>query len=414
MIPTSSPSHAGNNQEQLSVDEALSRILATVEAVTDEETVSISAGRGRVVAKAVTAPIQVPGHDNSAMDGYALIGSDSALAANSGLQLIGRSMAGQPFVGTVNPGQCVRIMTGAVIPAGADTVVMQEHTRVDGEQILFAQPFNTGDNLRRAGEDLQTGQQIFPAGHLLQAVDIGLLASLGLTDITVLRKVRVAFFSNGDELVAGGKPLFAGQIYDSNRQTLAALLQQPYVEPLDMGLVPDQAGILRSTFLQACDWADLIITSGGVSVGEADFVKQVFAELGKIDFWRIAVKPGRPLAFGKAGKAWFFGLPGNPVSSYVTFDLFAAPALAKLAGTTPTPPLQLRARLAHAINKRPGRREYQRGKFTQLADHTLEVRSTGNQSSGVLSSISQANCYIVLDETCSGIGEGEPVTIVPF
>ncbi|RLA14674.1 MAG: molybdopterin molybdenumtransferase MoeA [Gammaproteobacteria bacterium] len=414
MTPPENSVQTDCQPEQLTVEQALTQILNSIESVDQIETIALSQALGRIVATHVRAPIQVPGHDNSAMDGYALSSSDRELASTQGLMLAGRSMAGHPFSGTVQTGQCVRIMTGAVMPTDADTVVMQEQITLKGDRVLFPADFGTGTNVRAAGEDLQIDQPIFTAGHLLQAVDIGLLASLGLTKIEVYRKIRTAFFSTGDELVAGGDPLQPGQIYDSNRQTLAALLQLPYTEPLDLGLIPDEPEILRTTFIQARDQADVIITSGGVSVGEADFVKEVFSELGEINFWRIAIKPGRPLAFGSVGQAWFFGLPGNPVSSYVTFDLFARPALAKLAGAKPTRRLRLQAQLTHAISKRPGRKEYQRGIFNQATDGELAVSTTGNQSSGVLSSISQANCYITLTAESDGHAAGEWVTIEPF
>ncbi|MEL0082946.1 MAG: gephyrin-like molybdotransferase Glp [Gammaproteobacteria bacterium] len=406
--------------EQLSVDQALTRILASIRPVTATETLPIQQALGRILATAVQAPIPVPGHDNSAMDGYALATGDQSLASTQGLLLAGRSMAGHPYTQSLQPGECVRIMTGAVVPPGADSVVMQEDVTTHEERIIFPEDFQPGDNIRRAGEDLQPGQTVLEKGRVLRAADLGLVASLGITEVELRRKIRVAFFSTGDELVAAGTPLQTGQIYDSNRQTLAALLQQPPIEAVDLGLVADETDALRRTFIAARDQADVIITSGGVSVGEADFVKAVFSELGKIDFWRIAIKPGRPLAFGEIPRretnetTWFFGLPGNPVSSHVTFELFAAPALARLAGASPTTPLKLAARLTHAIKRRPGRQEYQRGRFTQSANGELQVSSTGNQSSGVLSSLSQANCYIVLAAQSSGHQAGEQVTIEPF
>ena len=412
--PTKQPTASDCQPEQLSAEQALEKILAAISPIQQSENIAITQALGRVLAAPVNAPIQVPGHDNSAMDGYALSSTDRQLACDDGLRMIGRSLAGHPYLSSVQSGECVRIMTGAVMPAGADSVVMQEQVTLQGDQVLFPPDFGAGDNVRSAGEDLQAGQAIFTKGAQLRTADIGLLACLGLTTVEVVRKVRVAFFSTGDELVSGGTALQPGQIYDSNRQTLAALLQLPTIEPQDLGLIPDQPEKLRTTFAQARDQADVIITSGGVSVGEADFVKEVFSEQGAIDFWRIAIKPGRPLAFGKVGKAWFFGLPGNPVSSYVTFDLFARPALDKIAGSQPAAPLRLLAQLDHAIKKRPGRKEYQRGVFSQAADGSLTVHTTGNQSSGVLSSVSQANCYIALAADSQGHDPGDWVTIEPF
>ena len=403
---------------QLSVEQALQRILDPLQAVTETETLPIDQALGRIVATPILAPIPVPGDDNSAMDGYALNSDDFSLANSPGLPLSGRSMAGHPYDRPLPAGSCVRIMTGAVVPTGADTVVMQEQVELIDDRVVFPSDLKAGNNIRLAGEDLQLGQVVLASGHLLKPADIGLLASLGLTEITLFRKIRVAFFSTGDELITGGTPLQPGQIYDSNRHTLTALLQLAFIEPLDLGLIGDQPDLIRSAFQQASAGqkiaADVIITSGGVSVGDADYVKEILDEQGEIDFWRIAIKPGRPLAFGKIDHTWFFGLPGNPVSSYVTFDLFTRPALYQLAGAAPVKPLQLQAKLTRSIGKRPGRTEYQRGHYLQSSDGSLTVASTGNQSSGVLSSISLANCYIVLSADSAGAQEGEPVTIEPF
>ena len=416
--PPADSTDACSTPTQLSVDQALQRILDPLQPVTGTETLPLTQALGRVIATPVLAPIAVPGNDNSAMDGYALCSDDFALATAQGLPLAGRSMAGHPFERSLPPAQCIRIMTGAVVPNGADTVVMQEQVELIEDRVVFPANLNPGNNIRLAGEDLQLDQTVLTTGHILQAADIGLLASLGLTEIELFRKIRVAFFSTGDELITGGTPLQPGQIYDSNRHTLTALLQLAFVEPLDLGLIGDQPDLIRAAFQQASSTqqyaADVIITSGGVSVGDADYVKQILEEQGSIDFWRIAIKPGRPLAFGKLDQSWFFGLPGNPVSSYVTFDLFTRPALYQLAGAPPPTPLRLQATLTRAINKRPGRTEYQRGRYLQASDGSLTVASTGNQSSGVLSSVSLANCYIVLSADSDGAAEGDPITIEPF
>lgn len=400
--------------EQLTTDQAKARILEQLSPVRSVEPVRLQEALGRVLASDLIAPIDVPGFANSAMDGYALHRSDIKTAGQQGLTLAGYSTAGHPFNDRLKPGNCIRIMTGALLPEGADTVVMQEQTRIEQELVFTTSEVQPGDNVRNAGEDLRQDTQVLSAGHLLTSADLGLIASLGISQIDVVRRLSVAYFSTGDELVTADQTLANGQIYDSNRQTLAALLQHPMINAIDLGLAKDDPEELRTLFVDAAQQADVVITSGGVSVGDADFVKPIFSELGTIDFWRIAIKPGRPLAFGKLDQCWFFGLPGNPVSSYVTFDLFVRPALRRLAGAATATPLTIKANVGHAIRKRAGRQEYQRGKLEQSADGTFTVSSTGNQSSGVLSSVSLANCYIVLPAPCDGVNAGDLVNVQPF
>jgi molybdopterin molybdotransferase len=353
------------------------------------------------------------------MDGYALRGADLRAGAPTVLAVVGSGFAGQGDVSAAAAGECVRIMTGAVMPAGMDTVVPQEFVTVDGDRISIpAGAVSSGDNRRLAGEDLAAGEIALPAGRVLRPADIGMLASLGLGEVHVRRRLRVAFFSTGNELRSIGEPLDEGCVYDSNRYTLYGMLRRLGCDIIDMGVVADDPAALEAAFRSACENADAIITSGGVSVGAADYTKQMMAQLGDVTFWKIGMRPGRPMAFGKihsAGhSAYLFGLPGNPVAVMVTFYFFAREALLHMMGAQ-VPPLPLFAvRSQGAIRKKPGRTEYQRGILSVAADGSREVRITGAQGSGILRSMSEANCMVVLGHEQGNVQAGDMVEVLPF
>lgn len=374
--------------------EVIAQFLAPITTV---ERVAVRAALGRVLAADVISPVDVPSHDNSAMDGYAVRHADLKSNGKVTLKLTGSSFAGVPFKGTVGNGQCVRIMTGGVMPQGADTIVMQEHVEAKDPDITIGAGHRQGQNLRRAGEDLQQGQPALRRGQPLRPAEIGLIASLGIAEVSVYRKLRVAFFSTGDELVSVGSPLSEGQIYDSNRYTIYGMLVRLGCEVIDMGVIRDDPQLLEAAFREAASIADVVITSGGVSVGEADFVKVLLNKLGEVLFWKIAMKPGRPLAYGKIGDAHFFGLPGNPVSVMVTFYQFVRDALLKLSGRDPIDPLPVfKVPCTSTLKKAPGRTEFQRGILSRDNTGILSVRVTGEQGSGILRSMSEANCFIIL------------------
>ena len=403
------------NAGLLSVAEAQARILEGVAPVTGSETLPVRAALGRVLARDVISPIDVPSHTNSAMDGYAVRAADLSADGVREFPVNGTSWAGRPWLTAIEPGQAVQIMTGGMMPAGADTVVMQEQVERVGDRVRIGSGHRCGQNVRAAGEDVATGQQVFSAGRRLTAADIGVLASLGLAEATVFRKLKVAFFSTGDELRSVGEPLGPGEIHDSNRYTLYGMLKKLDVEVIDMGVVRDQRDLIEQAFLDAAAAADVIITSGGVSVGEADFVKETLEKLGRMSFWKIAMKPGRPVTFGHINDAVFFGLPGNPVSVMVTYFQFVRPALLKMTGATGAHEiLTLRARATSALRKRPGRYEFQRGILEQTAPGEFTVRSAGAQGSGILRSMSEANCFIMLDPDCTSVEIGEYVEVQPF
>ncbi len=397
----------------LRVEEARTAILQHIETVSGWHKLALRDALNRVLFTEVIAPHNVPAHNNSAMDGYA-VRSEDFVAERTVLQQVGSAFAGTPFIGDVSAGQCVRIMTGAVLPAGCDSVIMQEQTETDNDQIICHGEIKAGQNIRLIGEDLRAGDTVLSAGKRLTPADLGLLASIGQAEVTVYRQPRVAFFSTGDELRSLGEPLTPGDVYDSNRYTLFAMLNRLGVDIIDMGVITDSPEALRHALLQASNDADVVITSGGVSVGEADYIKQLLAELGEVHFWKIAMKPGRPLAYGKIADAHFFGLPGNPVSVMVTFYQFVQPALHKLAGTAVQEPLQLQVVAAETIRKRPGRFEFQRGLLRHNAANQLEVTISSEQGSGILHSMSHANCFILLDEECDGVAAGDLVTVQPF
>ena len=403
-----------NTQNLLTVEQALDAISQSIQAVDGVERLPITASLDRILAEIVIAPFDVPPHRNSAMDGYAIQHADLKQEGEARLRVIGKSFAGKPFDGNVNNGEAVRIMTGAVVPAGADTVVMQEHVQVDGEHITLGADHKSGQNIRHPGEDMKHGTEILSPGRRINAADIGLLASLGIAEVTVRRRPRVVIFSTGDELRGIGETLGEGDIYDSNRYTLRALLSRLNIDLVDRGVIRDDPQEIGDALQQASESADMVITSGGVSVGEADFVKQKLDELGEVGFWKIAMKPGKPLAFGKLGRAFFLGLPGNPVSVMATFILFARPALQQMQGTQVETPLRLKAALACDIKKAPGRRDYQRGILSQKPDGTLQASTTGIQGSHMLSSMSQANCFIVIPQESGSISAGAEVEVIPF
>ena len=367
-----------------------------------------------MLARAIASPFDVPAHTNSAMDGYALRGADIPKEGLSTLRVVGASFAGKPFHGVLGSGEAVRIMTGAVVPEGADTVVLQEQVNASEGAVEIDSRHKTGQHVRAAGEDIKAGAIALPAGRRLTPSDLGLIASLGRAEVTVFRRPRVAFFSTGDELRSIGEPLGRGEIYDSNRYTLYGMLMNLGVEPLDLGVVRDDPAALGAAFRRAASMADVIITSGGVSVGEADYTREVLGELGEIRFWKIAMKPGRPLAFGRVGNAAFYGLPGNPVSVMVTFYQFVQPALEKLMGAEPRRTWTLPARTTTALKKKPGRAEFQRGWLARDDAGGWTVTPTGDQGSGILTSMSQANCFIVLDIDAGKVEPGTTVQVQPF
>jgi molybdopterin molybdotransferase len=398
----------------LPVDRARALIRDYLTPVTTVERVHIRQALGRTLAADVVSPIDVPGHDNSAMDGWAVRFADLAPHGPTTLARIGESFAGRPCARSVAAGEAVRIFTGAVMPEGADTVVMQERAEEHEERVTIASGAVTkaGQNRRFAGEDLKAGGVVFRRGQALNPAEVGMLASLGVNEVPVVRRLIVAFFSTGDELVSIGTPLSTGQIYDSNRYTIGAMLARLGCVAIDMGVVADDPAALEQAFRDAAASADVVITSGGVSVGEADYVKQLMDRLGEVVFWKIAMKPGRPLAYGRIGDAHFFGLPGNPVSVMVTFYQFVRDALLVLQGRGDVEPVPtFKATLAAPIRKAPGRTEFQRGILSRGADGAWTVRTTGDQGSGILSSMSRANCFIVLDDRTGNVEAGTSVDV---
>ena len=397
----------------ISLEQALDSLISTIKPVTDIEQVSLEESLDRTIARDVISPINVPSHDNSAMDGYALRFKD--LQDSDVLPLAGRSFAGHPFSGAIPSGHCIRIMTGASIPEGADSVIMQEHTETGEQGIRFVKkPSRAGGNVRRAGEDISKGHRVFQAGNKVKPQDVGLLASLGVARVPVYRRLKVAVFSTGDELRLPGEPLGQGDIYDSNRFIVKAMLSRMNIEILDLGLIPDDRDRLRETFLRADREADAVITSGGVSVGDADYTKAILDELGDTGFWKLAIKPGKPFAFGLLPNSYFFGLPGNPVSATVTFQQLAAPALRHLMNQPQPGRTELPLKSRVSLKKRPGRCDFQRGILVHNDRGELEVTSTGSQGSGILSSMSMADCYMVIPEESGNIEAGETVKVQLF
>jgi len=398
----------------LSVTQALKQISDQIKPLSSFEQLALRDALGRVLAKDVLSTINVPAFTNSAMDGYALRFEDM----HNPLNLIGTAYAGKPYENSVLNGECIRIMTGAPLPKGTDTVIMQEHVTKNEEKITIEAAHQSshkkGQNIRQYGEDLKLGETALAKGTKLKAADIGLIASLGIAEVTVCRKIRVAFFSTGDELRSIGETLEEGQIYDSNRYTLFSMLKCFGVEIIDMGIIKDEPKSIRLAFEVASKNADVLITTGGVSVGDADYVKQTLAELGTVNFWKIAMKPGKPLAVGAIGDAIFFGLPGNPVSAMVTFYQFVQPALRQLLGQEQTSNTTIQLKCISNLKKRPGRMDFQRGIIFTDENGNFCVKTTGNQGSHVLSSMCQANCFIVLSQESGNIEAGSLVEVQPF
>lgn len=407
--------HTRFDDGALSVEEARARIMAQITPIRARERLALRAALGRVLGQDVVAPTDVPPHANSAMDGYALRSADLPAVGETALQLAGEVLAGHPFAGAVPPGTCVRIMTGGVIPEGADTVIAQERTRRADDRVVIGAGHQAGEHVRLAGEDLNRGATALAAGQRLTPADLGIIASLGYPEVAVLRRPRVAFFSTGDELRSLGRALQVGEIYDSNRYTLHGMIRRCGAIPLDMGVVEDAQGALEQALQDAAAQADAVITTGGVSVGTADHIKTVLARMGQVDFWKVNMKPGRPMAVGQLhGGTHLFGLPGNPVAAMVTFYQVVRPVLEHLAGATPAPDLFLTARTMEALPKSKGRREFQRGILEWDAQGQAKVRRTGTQGAGVLHSMSRANCFIVLPEESGSVAAGALVRVQPF
>ena len=403
------------DRESITTEEAINIILSSISPIKKTELVPIRESLNRVLAIDVKSTINVPSAKNSAMDGYA-INSKNIPKKTTTLKVVGKSLAGKPCNTSIKDGQCVKIMTGAVVPDGADTVVIQEHVETSKTQneILIDNEIKPGSNVREAGEDIAKGAIAIKKGKNLTPADIGLLASLGIPKVEVYRKLKIAFFSTGDELRSLGEKLNVGDVYDSNRYTLYTMLSNLNVEIFDMGVVKDDKESLTQAFNEAAGEVDMLITSGGVSVGEADYIKDILEKYGNINFWKVAIKPGRPLTFGKIKSTLFFGLPGNPVSVMVTFYQFTQLAIKKFAGETSYLPIVLKAISTSSLRKKPGRVEYQRGIFEKDKNNNLTVRKTGPQGSGILRSMSEANCFIVLPIDSKGVNPGDSVDIQPF
>ena len=401
--------------DSISLSEALHKIEERVVPVHACERLPIRECLNRVNNEAVKSPHNVPPLPNSAMDGFALAIDSLAQGTVTELDDIGTAFAGNPFADTCGPGQCVRIMTGALIPEGTDAVIMQEQAEItDAGKIRVDADHRVGENIRQAGEDIAKGETVIDAGARLSPADLGVLASLGIAQLQVKRKPVVAFFSTGDELVSIGEPLEPGKIYDSNRYSLHGMLSGMAVDTIDLGVIKDDPGVMREVLEKASLQADLIISTGGVSVGEADFIKPALEDLGTTEFWKIAIKPGRPLTFGQIEASIFMGLPGNPVAVMVTFSQFVVPAIHALAGAIARRPTLIRARALDAMRKKPGRYEFQRGIASLDENGEWQVAKTGKQGSGILTSMSRANCFIVLPDENSGVEAGDEVKIQFF
>jgi len=396
----------------ISVRDGQNQILAQISEPTPPELLAVTRARERVLAEDLRAPFDVPPTDNSAVDGYAVASGDVPATGTRDLDVVAELPAGAVYDGLLASGQAVRIMTGAPMPRGADTVYLQEAVERQGRRVRVGRA-TKGANVRMRGEDIQAGTIAIERGTVLRPQELGLIASLGQWQVLVHRRPRVALLSTGDEVVEPGTPRKAGQIYDANRFTLRGSIEQCGGEVVDLGIVPDVRDELRARLLEAADVGDLVVTSGGVSVGVLDLVKDVLDEIGAIDFWQVAMQPGRPLAFGRIKSAHFFGLPGNPVASMLASLLFVRPAIFKLAGRRRLFPDTAEATAVEPMSKRKGRREFKRG-IVQWRNGRWEARITGPQGSGILSSMAAGNCLIVLEEDRGDVAAGETVLVEPF
>ncbi|MXY54509.1 MAG: molybdopterin molybdotransferase MoeA [Gammaproteobacteria bacterium] len=397
----------------LDVDVAAARLGEIIKPLRGTERARVEAALGRVPAQDIVAPMSLPPFDASAMDGYAVSATDMASEGRKRLQVTGQSLAGHPASETAGAGKAIRIFTGAPMPAGADSVVLQEDVTTSDGTIEFDESVSVGQHVRPSGNDIAKGDTICRAGRRLTPYDLAWLAACGIGTVRVRRRVRVVLLSTGDELAEPGMPLGEAQIYDSNRFAMTRLLEGQGSDIIDLGCVPDDPHEIRAALAEAADIGDIVVTSGGVSVGDADHVRDLVAELGSIDFWRIALKPGKPLAVGDIGGTPFFGLPGNPVSTIVTCLLFVAPAIDLLAGATPSPPLTIPATLTEEVPHAPGRREYMRG-IASYEKGTLKVAINGNQGSNRLATFSGANCLVIIPANASNLPAGETVEILPL
>jgi len=405
------------NQESeglLLVTEAQEKVKKAVHPIVASETVVLKNAADRVLSKSVYSPINIPYDNNASMDGYAFASADIINARPFTLKLAGTSWAGKPFPGTLQAGQCVRVFTGAVLPSGTDSVVMQEQVRTEGQVVHF--PANTlpQQNIRAAGEDIQQGGLLCAHPKKLSMYDLALLAAAGIYEVTVKRKIRIAFFSTGDEVIHVGQALDSGKIFDSNRYLLGEFLKDASYSITDMGVIADNKQLLQDSLINAAKDHDIIITTGGASVGDADYIKEILASSGQVNFWKLAIKPGKPMVFGNLGTCHFFGLPGNPVSVIVTFQQIVAPALRQISGAPTYKPLRMTATCTHVLKKIPGRMEWQRGILTHGDGGDFSVSSSGGQGSHILGSMSRANCFIILPVECDGIKAGDKVTVEPF
>ncbi len=404
------------DQNSITTDEALKKIFNAISSIEENEIIPIRNALNRILGENIKSKINVPSARNSAMDGYAINKNDIPVDKTNTLKIIGKSLAGKPYINSIKKGECVRIMTGAVMPNGADTVVIQEHASISesNTEIIIDNNTQPKANVRQAGEDISVGDIVLTKGKNLTPADIGLLASLGLSKISVIRKLKVAFFSTGDELRSINEKLNDGEIYDSNRYTLHAMLSRLNAVIVDMGVVKDNKNLLVKAFDKANGKVDVLITSGGVSVGEADYIKDILQEHGNLNFWKVAIKPGRPLTFGNLDKTLFFGLPGNPVSVMVTFYQFVQPALKKLSGDNANLPLMMKVPCMSTLKKKPGRIEFQRGIIEKDNNNNIIVKKTGAQGSGILRSMSDANCFIVLPLNSNDTKPGDLVDVQIF